>query len=1050
LLTDKLSGSPPAQVNGFTSEQIFRAALKNTSVTIFVLDPELRYTWIYNPSVGQPAEKFIGKKVGEMSKPKDASALINFYSEVLKSGAARHEEFRLEFEDKVAFYEIYVLPLKNSSDEVTGLVAASTDVTHHKKAEEEIARLASFPKLNPNPVIEADFEGNIEYANPSTKKLFPDLETLGSRHPFLSDWKSVVKNLEDEKGAFSREIKVGKHWYHQQFYVDPKSKCVRVYAENFDNLKRAEAALRESEQRWATTLLSIGDAVIATDVAGRVEFMNSVAETLTGWNLSEVFQTPLNEVFHIVNEESRLEVENPVTRVLKEGMIVGLANHTILVRRDGSEVPIDDSGAPIKDKDGEKTGVVLVFRDITERKKAEQELWQANNDWERTFDSVPDFIAILDNQYRIVRANRAMAQQLGVTPEKAIGLFCYQCVHGLDNPPDFCPHSQTVKDGKEHRAEVHEPRLGGDFLVSTTPLRDEKGRMVGSVHVARNITERKKAEEALSKLNRHLRAISNSNQALMHATDEATLTKEVCNIISHDCGYALVWVGFAEQDKEKTVRPVAYAGFDKDYIDQLNITWADKPRGCGPTGTVIRTGKPYFCRDIQTDPNFKPWCEQATKRGYTASLVLPLSTFENKTFGALNIYSTEPNPFSDEEIKLLTELANDFAYGIEMLRLRKEREQAAETQRKQAALIDLSPDAIIMRELGGKVTFWSKGAEKLYGWTKEEALGEQTHLLIRTKFTESFDEIKLKIAQNGYWSGELTQYTKDGGEVVVQSWWMGKPNEQGKIKEILESNVDITERKRIQTKLEENAFLLEEYANRMEELANERAKQLKENERLVAIGQTAGMVGHDIRNPLQAIVGELYLSKDELASMPDGDAKKNLQESMTCIEENLFYIDKIIADLQDYTKPLKPNKEKVNIEKVIEEALLIVPVPNNLQVSISIEEGFPQFTADFSMLKRALMNLIQNAVQAMANGGSLNINAKCKGKHACISVEDTGEGIPEEVKSKLFTPLFTTKSKGQGFGLAVVKRLVETQGGKISFKSEKGKGTTFTIQLPLT
>jgi PAS domain S-box-containing protein len=158
---------------------------------------------------------------------------------------------------------------------------------------------------------------------------------------------------------------------------------------------------------------------------------------------------------------------------------------------------------------------------------AEEELWCAKNDWERTFNSVSDFIAILDNQFRIVRTNKAMAHQLGVTPEKAVGLLCYQCVHGLENPPDFCPHAQTVNDGKEHVAEVYEPRLGGDFLVSTTPLRDEKGKIVGSLHVARNITERKKTEATLSKLNRHLRAISNSNQTLMHATDESTLTQEV-------------------------------------------------------------------------------------------------------------------------------------------------------------------------------------------------------------------------------------------------------------------------------------------------------------------------------------------------------------------------------------------------------------------------------------------------------------------------------------------------------------------------------------------
>ena len=132
----------------------------------------------------------------------------------------------------------------------------------------------------------------------------------------------------------------------------------------------------------------------------------------------------------------------------------------------------------------EKGYFVALFENITERKKAEQELWQTKNDWERTFDSVPDFIAILDNQHRIVRVNHAMAQQLGVAPEKAIGLFCYQCVHDLDNPPAFCPHSQTVKDGEEHQAEVHEPRLGGDFLVSTTPLKDEQGKIIGSVHVS--------------------------------------------------------------------------------------------------------------------------------------------------------------------------------------------------------------------------------------------------------------------------------------------------------------------------------------------------------------------------------------------------------------------------------------------------------------------------------------------------------------------------------------------------------------------------------------
>ena len=296
-----------------------------------------------------------------------------------------------------------------------------------------------------------------------------------------------------------------------------------------------------------------------------------------------------------------------------------------------------------------------------------------------------------------------------------------------------------------------------------------------------DVTERKRSEEALRKLNRHLKAVSNSNQALMHATDEAKFTQEVCNIIINDCGYALVWVGFAEHDQNKTVRPVAFAGFDKGYIDALRVTWDGKSEsGRGPTGTVIRSGKTYICRNMQIDPNFEPWRPEALKRGYTASLVLPLTSIEGDTFGALNIYSKESDPFTDEEVKLLTELANDFSYGIGMLRLRKQREQDEETLRKQASLIDLSPDAIIVRTFEGTISFWSKGAEKLYGWTKDEAIGQVTNTLLRTEFPIPLREIEKKQKLEGKWSGELIHTCKNGDKVVVQSYQLGKFGADGK------------------------------------------------------------------------------------------------------------------------------------------------------------------------------------------------------------------------------------------------------------------------------
>ena len=147
--------------------------------------------------------------------------------------------------------------------------------------------------------------------------------------------------------------------------------------------KRTELALQESEQRWATTLASIGDAVIATDTSGSIVFMNAVAEKLTGWTLMDASQKPVTEVFNIVNEHTRRQVECPVAKVLQKGIIVDLANHTILVRKDGTEVSIDDSGAPIRDDEGNTTGVVLIFRDITERRRAEEELQKSREELEK-------------------------------------------------------------------------------------------------------------------------------------------------------------------------------------------------------------------------------------------------------------------------------------------------------------------------------------------------------------------------------------------------------------------------------------------------------------------------------------------------------------------------------------------------------------------------------------------------------------------------------------------------------------------------------------------
>lgn len=222
----------------------------------------------------------------------------------------------------------------------------------------------------------------------------------------------------------------------------------------------------------------------------------------------------------------------------------------------------------------------------------------------------------------------------------------------------------------------------------------------------------------------------------------------------------------------------------------------------------------------------------------------------------------------------------------------------------------------------------------------------------------------------------------------------------------------------------------------------------KKTERLTIIGETAGMVGHDLRNPLQSITGEIYLVKEELKKLSKSEQKTNLQESINIMEEQTLYMDKIVNDLQTFVKALEVNKKSFSLKQEVTSVLSKVDIPNKIQTNICIDEILT-VNADQHLLRRVIINLVNNAIQAMPEGGKLTVEAKIvENGHVQIIVEDTGLGIPVEIREKVFQPLFTTKSRGQGFGLAVCKRVIEAHGGDITFESQKGKGTKFIITLP--
>ncbi len=282
---------------------------------------------------------------------------------------------------------------------------------------------------------------------------------------------------------------------------------------------------------------------------------------------------------------------------------------------------------------------------------------------------------------------------------------------------------------------------------------------------------------------------------------------------------------------------------------------------------------------------------------------------------------------------------------------------------------------------------------------------------------------------------------KNGNYIVVKDTAKAVKDASGKTVLFIGGIRDITQRRLDKEKIEQ-------YSKHLEEIVQERTKQLIAYERFAAIGQVAGMVGHDIRNPLQALISEVYLLRTDLSTLPQDEAKESINESLCSIERNISYINKILADLQDYSRQLTPEYSNVDLSDLIVNMFESIAVPDAVELLFDIE-SMPQLRVDPTFIRRALTNLINNAIQAMPNGGKLKISSHQENGYVCLTVTDTGVGIADELKTKLFTPMFTTKAKGQGLGLAVVKRLIEAQGGTVSFESAVGKGTRFTVKLPL-
>ncbi len=450
--------------------------------------------------------------------------------------------------------------------------------------------------------------------------------------------------------------------------------------------KGMETALQQERDFISAVMHTLGALVVVLDREGRIIQFNHACETVTGFSCAEVEGRPLWDALLLPEE---LDSVRAVFNDLRRGMFPN-EHENYWRTKDGGRRLIHWSNTALTDESGAVQYLLATGIDITGRRAAEDALRDSEARFRALIENSSDITALLDRDGIARYTSPSIGRVLGYGDNELVGQDIFALVHPddlsrvrhaltlvLENPglAQHVEHRFKDKDGVWH------------YLESVGKYFRDDSPMSGIVVNSRDITARKQAEEkmresdeSLRKLNRALRTLSGCNESLVHAMDEQELLAAICEVIVRTGGYRFAWVGYAEHDDGKSVRPMNFAGEEAGFLDAFHFSWGDDESGRNPIGEAIRTGSPQGIHNIETSSAMLLPREEALRRGYISCIALPLRNGDT-VMGVLAIYATESDAFDDEEVKLLMELADDLVYGIGALRTRVERERAMEQNR---------------------------------------------------------------------------------------------------------------------------------------------------------------------------------------------------------------------------------------------------------------------------------------------------------------------------------------------------------------------------------
>ncbi len=438
--------------------------------------------------------------------------------------------------------------------------------------------------------------------------------------------------------------------------------------------QQAELALAESEEQFRNMADTAQDGILIIDQDGLLTYWNRAAERLFGYSREEVLNRDMHQLLAPSRHLDAYRQGWAEFRRSGTGKVIGQTMEMQAINKAGQEFPVElsISAASIK-RTWHSVGIV---RDISDRRRAEA----MRNEYAAIVEYSDDGIFGTTLDGTITSWNKGAERIYGYSAGEMIGqrVSILAAPERLDEIEVFLRrmHSGESITHYETQCLCKDGRII-DVWLTVSAIRDANGTPVATSSIVRDVTERKAGERALQRSNRFLKTLSRCNETLIHATDQYALLNQMCRVVVEGGGFLMAWVGLVQHDAERSILPVAKFGqHAADYVDQLQLTWADTARGGGPTGRAVRTGQIQSTPDMLTAPEYALWHDLTVRCGYRSSVALPL-TVDDTMIGTLNIYSGEVATFSQEEVGILAELAADLAFGIATIRMRNASEESA-------------------------------------------------------------------------------------------------------------------------------------------------------------------------------------------------------------------------------------------------------------------------------------------------------------------------------------------------------------------------------------